>query len=191
MLTRLRQKVAVFLNWFATAFRRIGLGPTAVSCLGLLFAFLSSLAYWSRVEMASTLILAVVFLLLSGFFDAVDGAMARLYGQVTKFGGFIDSFIDRVGEIAVYAGILLGGLCSLQTGLVALTASLMVSYVRAKAESYGADMQHVGVAERPERIIILAVATLLRQIELGMALIALLATLTIAQRILHARAEIK
>jgi len=124
-------------------------------------------------------------------FDAVDGAMARLYGQVTKFGGVIDSVFDRVGEVFVYCGIILGGLSSPFWGLTALVASLMVSYIRSRAEVEGARMEGVGIAERPERIVILAVATFIRQIELGLIVIGSVAILTLFHRVWRARVELQ
>jgi archaetidylinositol phosphate synthase len=191
VLTKLKEKLTFFLSIFAKFFHEIHLGPTAVSCLGLFFALLSAIAYYFGLESMPTWIAAVIFLSLSGLCDAVDGVMARLYRQATRFGGFIDSVLDRAGEILIFSGIMLGNLCSLTWCLLALTASLMVSYIRSRAEIEGVQMERVGIAERPERILILIIATVFKEIEAGMILISLLATLTIIQRVIHAHRELR
>ena len=79
-------------------------------------------------------------MLTSGLFDALDGAIARTYGEVTKFGGFFDSLLDRYADAVVLCGIMLGGLTELYWGLAALIGSLLVSYSRARAEAAGIKM---------------------------------------------------
>jgi phosphatidylglycerophosphate synthase len=132
---------------------------------------------------------AATLLLLSGLFDALDGAMARLYGQVTKFGAFCDSLIDKIGEMLVLSAIILAGLCSTFWGLWALSSSILVSYTRARAEGEGASMK-IGIAERPERLLILAASTLAGLVEFGIIVISVLASVTVVQRICHAHREL-
>ena len=190
MLTKLRKKVEAALTLLAKSLHSIGLNPFSLSLLGLICAFLSSILYYTLSTRPWILWAAPIFLLLSGLLDALDGAMARVYGQVTRFGGVIDSLFDRIGEVFVYCGIILSGLSSLFWGLTALVASLMVSYVRSRAEAAGAKMEGVGIAERPERIVILAVASFIGQIELGLIVIGCLATLTLLHRVWRARVEL-
>ena len=190
MLTKLRKEVEAALVHLAKFFHSLGLNPFSLSLLGLISALLSGILYYRLTTQPWISWVAPIFLLLSGLFDALDGAMARVYGQVTRFGGVIDSVFDRIGEVFVYCGIILGGLSSLFWGLAALVASLMVSYVRSRAEVEGAKMEGIGIAERPERIIILAVATFIRQIELGLIVIGCLATLTLFHRVWRARVEL-
>ena len=87
-------------------------------------------------------------MLISGLFDALDGAIARIYGEATKFGGFFDSVLDRYADAVVLSGIIVGGLTNLIWGLAALFGSLLVSYARARAEAAGVKMESVGLAER-------------------------------------------
>ena len=190
MLTRLRKEVEGALTLIAKFLHSLGLNPFSMSLLGLVCAFLSGISYYMLAMRPWISWVAPILLLLSGLFDALDGAMARVYGQVTKFGGVIDSVFDRIGEVFVYCGIILGGFSSLFWGLVALVASLMVSYIRSRAEAEGAKMEGVGIAERPERIVILAVATFIGQIELGLIVIGCLATLTLFHRVWRARVEL-
>ena len=140
--------------------------------------------------------LATLLLLLSGFCDALDGLLARLYQEATAFGGFLDSLLDRYADSAVYAGIILGGLCTIPWGLTALIGSLLVSYCRARAEAAGIKMESIGLAERAERIIILSIASItaicwLQALNIGIILLAILSNLTVLQRSVYAYKKLK
>ncbi len=101
--------------------------------------------------------------------------------------------LDRYTDALILGGIILGGLCNPLWGLAALTGSLLVSYARARAEAAGARMEAVGIAERAERIIILATASLLnvvwREDALGWAIVilAILTNFTVVQRVVYFR----
>ncbi|MEM2281284.1 MAG: CDP-alcohol phosphatidyltransferase family protein, partial [Candidatus Bathyarchaeia archaeon] len=140
--------------------------------------------------------LAIVLLLLSGYCDMLDGALARLCQKTTPFGGFLDSLLDRYADAAVYAGIMLGGFCTFHWGLAALVGSLLVSYARARAEAASVKMEGVGLAERAERIIIIAAASLIEifwksALEAGVVVLAVLANLTVLQRGYYAYKALK
>jgi CDP-diacylglycerol--glycerol-3-phosphate 3-phosphatidyltransferase len=142
-------------------------------------------------------------LLVSGVFDMLDGRVARKSGGTTKFGAFYDSTLDRIGEAALLGGITLffvaGGvpqawrIPAAVTGITALSAGLIVSYARARAEGLGLECK-VGIAQRAERIIGLGLPTMVLGagpngfLLLGIvAILALLAVITVAQRIMHVR----
>ena len=190
MLTRLKEHSRRFFDYCARQLHALGLGPTPTSVLGMLLAIGSSVCYYLSSNNSLLLLLAAALLLLSGFFDALDGAIARLYGKVTRFGAFCDSLIDKVGEMLVLSAIVLAGLCSPFWGLWAVSSSILVSYTRARGESEGANMK-VGIAERPERLLILVISTLVGFIELGIIAISALATVTVAQRVRHAYRELR
>ena len=170
----------------------IGLTPNRVSAIGIAFAVFSALAYWKWQFHSILPILAPFFLLASGFCDALDGILARLYGETTTFGGFLDSLLDRYADAIIVCGIILGGLCAPFWGLTALMGSLLVSYARARAEAAGVRMETVGIAERAERLVILTIATFLSFAWLevlgwGVAILAILTNLTVLQRIIYFR----
>jgi archaetidylinositol phosphate synthase len=107
-------------------------------------------------------------------------------------GGILDSVLDRVGEITLYVGLAVGSLVPGWLSLWALSASLMVSYVRARVDIEGVKLKGVGLAERPERLLILLIATIFAgfnplSLEFGVSLIALLSTVTIVERLYRAR----
>jgi archaetidylinositol phosphate synthase len=195
MLTRLKAKVQSAIKTQAKAADKIGLTPNIISAIGVLLALLSALAYTNG-RQSTTMALAVVLLLLSGYCDMLDGALARLCQKTTPFGGFLDSLLDRYADSAVYVGIIFGGLCTVPWGLLALIGSLLVSYSRARAEAAGIKMEAIGLAERAERIIIIAAATIAEIffagiIEAGMILLAVLTNLTVLQRSLYAYKALK
>jgi archaetidylinositol phosphate synthase len=198
MLTKLKKKVQQLLSSEAKAAHRIGLTPNIVSTIGFVLALLSAIAYAATTQgqLPWLLLLAVILLLASGFCDTLDGILARNYQQATPFGGFLDSLLDRYADAAVYTGIIMSGLCNLFAGLVALVGSLMVSYSRARAEAAGIKMESIGLAERPERIIILAFATIaaifwLPALNIGVILLAVLSNFTVLQRGLHVYKSLK
>lgn len=201
MLTKLKEKVQQMLTAEAKIAQKIGLTPNTTSVIGIALAFLSALAYAEWQNRPAYLLIAAVLLLLSGFCDALDGVLARLYQQTTTFGGFLDSLLDRYADAAVYVGIIVGGLCDALWGLIALTGSLLVSYSRARAEAAGIKMESIGLAERAERIIILAIASLVAFfwqpetewiiMNASIILLAILSNLTVLQRSIYAYKKLK
>jgi archaetidylinositol phosphate synthase len=180
----------------AKAAHKIGLTPNRVSAIGFTLAILSALTYATTKDQPLQLLLATILLLASGFCDTLDGVIARTYQQISLFGGFMDSLIDRYADAAVYAGIIISGLCDPFWGLAALAGSLLVSYTRAKAEAAGITMETIGLAERAERMIILAIASLaaifwLPALNFGIILLAALSNLTVLQRGTHVYRALK
>jgi phosphatidylglycerophosphate synthase len=196
MLTKLKKKVQEMLSAEAKAAHKIGLTPNIVSAIGFVLAFLSAATYALSQGQPLMLFSGLVLLMVSGFCDTLDGVLARTFKQASSFGGFLDSLLDRYADAAVYAGIMVGGLCNPIIGLIALAGSLMVSYSRARAEAVDIKMESIGIAERPERIIILASATAtavfwLPALEIGIILLAVLANFTVLQRGLHVYKTLK
>jgi archaetidylinositol phosphate synthase len=190
MLSRIQYLVEGIFQSSSRLFHKVGLSPNSLTALGFLLWIAASLLYWGGLSGwewgASVLVLVV-----AGYFDAVDGAMARKYAKVSKFGGVLDSVLDRLGEIAVYAGLAAGALISLWLAVWAMSASLMVSYVRARVAAEGVTLKGIGIAERPERLLILAFATLLWPLFhdflfWGILLIAVLSSITVLDRVFRA-----
>ena len=171
----------------ARSLHSLGFRPNHVTLMSFCCSVAAALSFVLASDHFLKEISAGILLLLSGLFDATDGIMARLYGEESNFGAFFDSVLDLVSEIAVYSGLVYSRLVDWSIGLAALSASLMVSYARARGEQLGAQMKGVGVAERPERLLILAAATFLDQLNIGSVLIAFLSVITVLQRIVRAR----
>jgi archaetidylinositol phosphate synthase len=123
-----------------------------------------------------------ILVLVAGFFDIVDGAVARVTGRTSRRGAFLDSTLDRVAEMIVFTGILLGHHASAFFILLALSSSLLVSYTRAKGDALGIALSGVGIGERSERLIIIAVSSLIGLLAWGVILVAIVAVFTVAER---------
>lgn len=197
MLTKLKKRIQQMLTNEAKVAHKIGLTPNKISIIGFILAFASAIAYaLTPNQLPWLLILATIFLLASGFCDTLDGIVARTFQQSTVFGGFFDSILDRYADAAVYAGIIISGLCNPIWGLAALTGSLLVSYSRARSEAAGIKMESVGFAERAERMLILAASSIitffyLPALNYGIILLAVLSNLTVIQRGLHVYNQLK
>ncbi|MCW3977436.1 MAG: archaetidylinositol phosphate synthase [Candidatus Bathyarchaeota archaeon] len=192
MLTKLKQRVQLQLTSAAKSIHNLGLTPNHVSLLGIIFAVLSAITYWQWKLNSLLIILAPLLMLASGLLDALDGALARLYGEATNFGEFFDSLLDRYADAIIICGIILGGLTDITWGLAALMGSLLVSYARARAEAAGVKMESVGLAERAERLVLLALASFLSFVWLealgwGVLVLAILTNLTVIQRAIYFR----
>lgn len=132
-----------------------------------------------------------ILIWIAGFFDALDGSVARLQGRVTVFGNFIDSVLDRYADSVIYLGILVQFLRSGKTDYVILVAvamigSLAVSYTRAKAESLDLECE-VGLMPRTVRIVILGAGFCAARVFWGLLIIAVMTHLTVIQRIFYVR----
>lgn len=190
MLTKLKKKVQQLLSTEAKIAYRMGLTPNAISIIGIILSILAAIAYTFALNQPPLLLLAVFLLMASGYCDTLDGIIARTYQQATPFGGFFDSLLDRYADAIVYSGIIIGALCDVMWGLAALAGSLLVSYSRARAEAAGIKMESVGLAERAERMLILAVVSIiaffwLPALNWGVIILAILANFTVLQRALH------
>lgn len=154
-----------------------------------LIAFLLSLAA-SMLVIWGALIWAGILLLLSGFFDLLDGALARAKNMATKFGAVLDSTLDRFSEAAIFLAIIFWALSLPSQGIwimlsgAGMAASFFISYIKARAESLGVEC-NVGIFTRAERIIFLSLGLILNQILLALALIFALSLFTIWQRLYH------
>ena len=189
MLNRLRPNVKKFIDPIA---KRIKVNPNVLTILGLIVSILSGLMF-----ALGDLLLGAAMILLSGFVDMLDGAVARNNSSKTKFGGILDSTSDRFADAAIIIGIMYGGFVNPLIGALAIHASLTVSYVRARAESEGINCS-VGFAERAERLIIIVAGAILsvvfneNTILYGaVVLIMILGYLTVFQRVYHSWKELK
>jgi CDP-diacylglycerol--glycerol-3-phosphate 3-phosphatidyltransferase len=154
------------LTWFGFL---LAVGAAALIICGYLFA-------------------AGFVVLFAGFFDILDGALARHTNRATRFGAVLDSTLDRLSEAVLLIGILLyfGNQSSVAVLLVylALLGSLLVSYIRARAEALGLECQ-VGLFTRAERVIVLALGLLLNQIVIALAIIVAFSFFTFGQRLIY------
>ena len=196
MLTRFKEKIQSMLRVEAEIAHKIGLTPSHLSVAGATLGISSGIFYWLTGFSASDplrsrvcLFLAVLFLLSSGFLDALDGVLARIHKKASARGAFLDSLLDRYVDSAVYIGIIMGGLCDLLWGVLALIGSLLTSYTRARSEALKIPMESVGFFERAERIILIVVSSIiglfwLEALRWGILILAVATNLTVLQRVI-------
>jgi archaetidylinositol phosphate synthase len=177
VLDRLRESLRGVLGSFGSAAAKVIPIPTAWTLLGVFFAFLAFIYYGRGSPVAGG-----VLVIFSGLFDVLDGAVARATGKTSPRGAFLDSTLDRVSEVVVYLGILVGNYVNPFFVLLALSLSLLVSYARAKGDSLGVNLAGIGVGERSERLLVLVVASLLSVVGLGVLIVGALALVTFVQR---------
>ena len=168
--------------------------PNAITWLGFLLTVGAAVLI-----VTGNLIAAGLVVLFAGFLDMLDGALARLNNQATRFGAILDSTLDRLAEAALLLGMLV--LFASQQLVAAsflagitLLGSLMVSYVRARIEEEDLECK-VGLFTRPERVIILALGLLLSWIDyvliIALIITALFSFFTMIQRLLYAYRQTK
>jgi len=178
-----------FLDPLGGFFNRLGITPNMMTMLGLIGNSVGAY-YLARGEMLT----GGILVLLMTPIDALDGTMARLRGEPSDFGAFVDSVTDRYSELIIYGGLLyhflylgdpVGGL--LVFGAAA--GSVLVSYVKARAEGLGYEARG-GLLTRAERYLVLAPSLVFNQPLIGLGVIAIFANVTALQRIWIVRRQV-
>ena len=182
MLNNLRNSLQPHLEKLGNSFASTGISPTGWSVIGLVFAFASAFFYGWNIEFS--LIIGGIVLLAAGFFDIVDGQVARATKKITKTGGFLDSVFDKIAEVAIFFGILVGGFAEPYLVFLAISLSLLVSYTRSKAESLGIKLQGIGIGERAERLLVIAIVGIIGFMEYAVIIVIIIAGITFVQRII-------
>jgi CDP-diacylglycerol--glycerol-3-phosphate 3-phosphatidyltransferase len=174
------------LDPLAGFFLRLGLTPNMVTMLGLLGNTVGAY-FLARGEMLTGGLLIAVMTPI----DALDGTMARLRGEASDWGAYVDSVSDRYAELIIYGGLLyhfltqgdtLGGMLTFG----AAAGSVLVSYVKARAEGLGYEAK-VGLLTRAERYLVLAPSLVFNFIYIGLGILAVFANITAIQRIWYVR----
>ena len=181
MLNNLRERLRPVLDGVGRSFASTGVPPNAWTCTGLGLAFASAALYGLALEYA--LIFGGALLLASGFFDVVDGQVARVTNRTSKKGEYLDSVSDKIAEAAVFFGILVGGHADPTLVFLALSLSLLVSYARAKSDAIGVRLAGIGIGERAERLLVLALVGMAGFMEYAVIIVAAIAAVTLIQRL--------
>jgi len=195
LLNNFRESLRPALEKIGAKFGATGLSPDFWTGVGLAFAFLSAIAYGLNQYISpyfSATIIGGMLLLVSGFFDMVDGQVARYTNKVTKRGGFLDSIFDKIAEVAIFTGLLVGGFAEPIWVLLAITLSLLVSYARSRAESLGVKLQGIGIGERAERLLVIAIIGMIPGLmPYAIGIVIVIAGITFIQRIIVTSKNIK
>jgi len=193
VLNKFRKSLEPILEKIGVLFSSTGLSPNTLSLIGFLITIISSIIFGvNTLQLDLTINFSAIgslVLLVGGFFDVIDGSVAKVTKKISRKGSFLDSTLDKISETIIFLGIAIGGLANPILCLLAVSSSLLVSYTRSRAETLGIDLSGVGFGERAERILILAVMGLLpfpNSLEYGVIIIIVISIITIIQRIYKA-----
>jgi CDP-diacylglycerol--glycerol-3-phosphate 3-phosphatidyltransferase/CDP-diacylglycerol--inositol 3-phosphatidyltransferase len=204
MLERFRQFWTNVWAPLGNLLLRMGVSPNAVTLVGTLGVCAGALVFFPRGWLLAGVLVITAFV----FSDMIDGYMARTSGQLSSFGAFLDSTLDRIGDAAIFGGLAMyyvgPGDSEWRAALAiyCLTMGSVTSYARARAESLGMQAK-VGIAERSDRLVSILVMTgladLLRVLGVGdgvmwlipvtLGVLAVASTVTVVQRILVVRRQ--
>ena len=182
---RARGLLGLIVNPLVAVLARLGVSPNMVSVGG--FA-VTAVAAWPLAE--GRFLFGGLLLLGGSATDMLDGALARATGKVSKRGGLLDSTLDRVSEAAILFGLLYyfvddGALEEALLVFLTLAASVLVSYVKARAEGLGIEC-NFGLVTRPERIVLLSAGLISGQVTIFLYIVAAASFVTAAHRFIHA-----
>ena len=184
MLTRLRARFSMLFYSIARYLANVGVKPNHVTISGLIISLLSPFIIYFVYRDA---FLALILVALSSLCDVLDGIIAKITKSVTPLGAFLDSISDRVSD-AVYSIILLILGMDAVLVMIFMSTSLLISYIRARAESLGIRLEGVGIMERAERVLAILIILLIMAIgevtvaHIIMLIVSILNILTILQR---------
>jgi CDP-diacylglycerol--glycerol-3-phosphate 3-phosphatidyltransferase len=173
--------IGAFLN-------NLGIMPNTITILGLIGHVIGGFFL-----MRGNLLTGGLIILFLAPVDALDGTMARLRGEPSDFGAFVDSVVDRYSELVIFLGLIIfyaqqAEWLNCVVVYLAAAGSVLVSYVRSRAESLGYEAK-VGILTRLERYVVLVPSLVLGKPMIGMWIIAILANVTAVQRIWHVRRQ--
>lgn len=187
-LTNIRRNLAERITTPLVGFlSKVGMTPNALTLLNLALNVVAACAIAN-----GRFVLGGVLVLVSGFFDLLDGALARFARRSTRFGAVLDSTVDRIAEAAVLFGLLVwytreaaqGSRLEILLVYAVLVGSVLVSYVKARAEGVGWQC-HVGLFTRAERVIVLAIGLIINQVLIALWVLVVFVFITAVQRLVH------
>lgn len=197
MLNVLRPAVTRVMTPLGRALARRGVSPDVITTIGTLGVVVSALVFYPTGRLFAGSLAITVFVLA----DLLDGVLARMTGKGSTWGAFLDSTLDRLGDAAIFSGLILHFVLADEpeillaiVALFCLVAGALVSYVKARAEGLGMTA-NVGVAERGERVVVILVAAGLSGLgvpyilEAGLWLLAAASAVTVVQRMMHVRRQ--
>jgi len=184
-----RKPIAHYLTWpVVRLLAKTAITPDALTWTGFLLAVGAAVLVVTEHIFAAGLVVLV-----AGFFDMLDGALARYTNRITRFGSVLDSVLDRLSEAVLLLGILVLYARAQSVTLIllvglALLGSLLVSYIRASAEAQDVKCE-VGLFTRTERVVVLALGLMLNQIAyalaIALAIITVFSFITVGQRLVY------
>lgn len=166
------------------------INPNIITLLGVAFGFIAAILI-----APGYLLWGGIAIIIAGFFDLLDGALARSSGHVSRFGGFFDSVLDRYTDLVILFGIFIyfirsGNILYSIITFIASIGTAIIPYAKARAEAVSFSC-NAGIMERPERIIIILIGLFFNLLSYAVIILAVFTHLTVIQRILSVRSQSK
>lgn len=201
-LNTYRPYVNFVLEPAANALYRMKLTPNKVSLLSLLFAALAGILYYYSFDNRMYLAVALIFVILNSFTDALDGVMARQMNLQSNRGDLLDHVIDRYADTFIICGIFFAGYIDWRIGVTAITGVLITSYMGTQAQAVGGKRHYGGIMGRADRLAFIIIVSAMNIIYQGeiydmqllgwlIVLIAISSHFTAVQRFIHIWGEIE
>jgi CDP-diacylglycerol--glycerol-3-phosphate 3-phosphatidyltransferase len=186
----LKDFIEKLLNPVIALLNFLKITPNLLTVTGFFINLIASYCIYRR-----NFIAGAIIILIAGLFDMLDGTLARKMNMKTKFGGFLDSTVDRLSEGILYLGILFFYIStSNKNGIIlsysAMFFSFLISYTRARASGLKIDCE-TGIFTRPERIIVLILGLLIDQLMITLIIINILSIITVIQRVIKVYKDAK
>jgi archaetidylinositol phosphate synthase len=167
VLDNKRNDIDPLLNFFAK--HMVNINPNVLSWISLIFAIIAGMFfYFSSYDLELFnffLIFAVIFVFLNGFFDAIDGKIAKLTNKISKKGDFLDHAIDRYADVFIIGGLALSPWCRYNViGFLAIVGVLLTSYMGTQAQAVGYKRDYSGLLGRADRLFLLMFAPIIQHI---------------------------
>lgn len=132
----------------------INVDPNLISWVGLILAFVSGLILYLSFDSTWLLLLASLLVIVSGYFDALDGKVAKLSGKASKKGDYLDHVFDRYADMFMIGGVAVSAWCNPYIGTLALVGVLLTSYMGTQAQAVGAPRLYAGLLGRADRVVL-------------------------------------
>ena len=132
----------------------INVNPNTISWLGLITAFISGVLMFFSYDNHWLLLAGAAVVIISGYFDALDGKIAKLSGKACKKGDYLDHVFDRYADLFMIGGVAISAWCNIYLGLLALVGVLLTSYMGTQAQAVGAPRLYAGLLGRADRVVL-------------------------------------
>jgi len=136
--------------------------PNAISVVAIILAFLSGLSFYFSPDWLVLLPIGALLVIVSGYFDALDGKIARLAGKASKKGDFIDHVLDRYADVFMIGGVALSAWCDPFIGILAIVGVLLTSYMGTQAQALDAGRLYAGLLGRADRVVLMTAVPIIQ-----------------------------
>ena len=167
VLDNMRSQVDFSITPVAKLFKNVN--PNIISWIGLLIALASGIVLALSYDHHIFLIIGAILVIVSGYFDALDGKVAKLFNKCTKKGDYLDHVFDRYADVFMIGGIAVSGWCNPYLGIVAIVGTLLTSYMGTQAQAVGAPRLYAGLLGRADRVVLTTLFPILQYIFLNVA----------------------